>query len=422
MIYVLKLKHEKWYVGYTERVNGERFDEHARGNGAKWTKLHKPIACVGYEEGTMKDENELTLQMMEKYQWMNVRGGCWCKLDMNKPPKRLLRRILAKAASAQLACERFVCKNIRVIIDRIADTKVEFFLNVAGTKHSDVVIKQRPVSATNKHPNLCSSPAAPRIDAEECVGPYFKEKRDLKDKLKQANKMLRMYKQKTATELAHTIMPTTSERDVTPHMVTKTVDPYINEKRDIRGQIRDIRTLIDRYEYQEWVEFPLIMEQLSRNSTNTDVPDNMIRFGDNGAELDSQDDNEPYPIFLPEELFGRPDKYEELEDLIRNGFDRNVYVRNKRTMLTFSGKLDRVNLQNWVIATSKSKSLTLKEVSFSSNEIKTHVLIIWDKAFRAGNRKVFDYESQHPILVRMQNPKELSRVRAFMKAEDDSDC
>lgn len=36
MIYLLLLENNKWYVGYTERKNGERFLEHFKIEGAKW--------------------------------------------------------------------------------------------------------------------------------------------------------------------------------------------------------------------------------------------------------------------------------------------------------------------------------------------------------------------------------------------------
>lgn len=154
MIYVLKLKHEKWYVGYTERANGERLKEHFKGDGAKWTKIYKPLVCVGWDQGTLQDEDELTLQMMEKYQWTNVRGGRWCKIEMKKPPKRLLSRILSKAASAQLMCERFVCKNIVIAIDRVTGkTSARATKNAIGHGH---VIKHQHADLLESTPKLLS--------------------------------------------------------------------------------------------------------------------------------------------------------------------------------------------------------------------------------------------------------------------------
>lgn len=95
MIYVLLLEHEKWYIGYTERENGERFLEHfkiegAKYPGAKWTQLHNPLQVMEFRKGTKDDENELTITYMKKYGWWNVRGGIYCQVEMTTPPKCLI--------------------------------------------------------------------------------------------------------------------------------------------------------------------------------------------------------------------------------------------------------------------------------------------------------------------------------------------
>jgi predicted GIY-YIG superfamily endonuclease len=90
MIYILLLEQNKWYIGYTDRKNGERFIEHFTGIGAKWTQLYKPIQVMEWREGTIEDENIVTLEYMQKYGWWNVRGGSYCQVDMTKPPSKLL--------------------------------------------------------------------------------------------------------------------------------------------------------------------------------------------------------------------------------------------------------------------------------------------------------------------------------------------
>ncbi len=42
--------------------------------------------------GQKDDENELTLQVMEKFGWYNVRGGSWCKINLQVPPTELSTR------------------------------------------------------------------------------------------------------------------------------------------------------------------------------------------------------------------------------------------------------------------------------------------------------------------------------------------
>jgi predicted GIY-YIG superfamily endonuclease len=90
MIYVLLLEQNKWYVGYTDRENGNRFPEHFNNNGSKWTQLYKPLKVVEWRQGTLIDENNVTLEYMKKYGWQNVRGGRYCNIKMKNPPKKLL--------------------------------------------------------------------------------------------------------------------------------------------------------------------------------------------------------------------------------------------------------------------------------------------------------------------------------------------
>lgn len=86
MIYVLLLEKDKWYVGYTDRKDGERFTEHFTGQGSKWTQLYKPVEVMEWRDGTLEDENKVTLEYMQKYGWWNVRGGSYCNIEMSKPP------------------------------------------------------------------------------------------------------------------------------------------------------------------------------------------------------------------------------------------------------------------------------------------------------------------------------------------------
>jgi hypothetical protein len=91
MIYVLLLEQNKIYVGYSSRPDGERFFEHFNYNASKWTTKYRPIQVLQILEGELQQENELTLQMMDKYGWWNVRGGSWCKVEMNNCPTALLK-------------------------------------------------------------------------------------------------------------------------------------------------------------------------------------------------------------------------------------------------------------------------------------------------------------------------------------------
>jgi predicted GIY-YIG superfamily endonuclease len=41
-IYILKLEHNKYYIGKTNNVN-KRLNDHMSNNGSQWTKKYKPI-------------------------------------------------------------------------------------------------------------------------------------------------------------------------------------------------------------------------------------------------------------------------------------------------------------------------------------------------------------------------------------------
>lgn len=92
MIYVLLLENQKIYVGYSARPVGKRFLEHFNYSGSRWTSLHKPLEVLEVMDGDKIREDEVTLNMMERYGWWNVRGGRWCQVDMNSCPEALLTR------------------------------------------------------------------------------------------------------------------------------------------------------------------------------------------------------------------------------------------------------------------------------------------------------------------------------------------
>ena len=88
-VYTLVLEQNKYYVGFTNRTVEERFQEHLEDYGSKWTSIYKPLQILCVRPGDLQTENEVTLQMMRKYGWWNVRGGSWCKVDMFSPPLSL---------------------------------------------------------------------------------------------------------------------------------------------------------------------------------------------------------------------------------------------------------------------------------------------------------------------------------------------
>ena len=82
-IYVLELDDSCFYVGITSRHNPmHRIEEHFSGNGAKWSKLHKPIrllsliylGLISEDEAEVIEENT-TLKYMKAHGYNHVRGG-----------------------------------------------------------------------------------------------------------------------------------------------------------------------------------------------------------------------------------------------------------------------------------------------------------------------------------------------------------
>lgn len=109
-LYALKLENGKYYVGFTGKANPyDRIIEHTSGDGAKWTKRHKPVAVL-----EIRDAGEITLSQvkaleinltwayMMKYGLNNVRGGRF------NSPERMLRvgrnSVLPGYAVETIAC------------------------------------------------------------------------------------------------------------------------------------------------------------------------------------------------------------------------------------------------------------------------------------------------------------------------------
>ena len=72
------------YVGKTNRGK-KRLEQHIKGRGAEWTKLHKPKRVMAYYQGAKdSDEQKVTNQMIRKFGAKKVRGGNITKRKMSK--------------------------------------------------------------------------------------------------------------------------------------------------------------------------------------------------------------------------------------------------------------------------------------------------------------------------------------------------
>lgn len=87
-VYVLLLEGNYYYIGFTENLS-QRLEAHFKGEGAKWTQLHKPVRVIDISPETNDwQEDFTTLCMMRKYGIDRVRGGIWCSTyPLKETPK-----------------------------------------------------------------------------------------------------------------------------------------------------------------------------------------------------------------------------------------------------------------------------------------------------------------------------------------------
>ncbi|CAM4420304.1 GIY-YIG nuclease family protein [Pseudoalteromonas ostreae] len=98
-LYVLKLQNSKLYVGQSIEPE-KRIKAHFKGKGSAWTRLFPPIEIIKQWDSTFTDwklaeveENLITLTLMQKFGWKNVRGGYWSNIDENSTFKGLQKHI-----------------------------------------------------------------------------------------------------------------------------------------------------------------------------------------------------------------------------------------------------------------------------------------------------------------------------------------
>ena len=76
-VYVLLCENAKYYVGVTNDVMFQ-YREHRDGNGAEWTRLHKPLFLENtIDNVSPSDEERITKEYMAVYGIDNVRGASY---------------------------------------------------------------------------------------------------------------------------------------------------------------------------------------------------------------------------------------------------------------------------------------------------------------------------------------------------------
>lgn len=91
-IYILKLKHHKYYVGKTDYPEF-RLKDHFNHHGSEWTRKYKPLEVVEIIEGDEYDEDKYVIMYMQRYGIDNVRGGSFSQLELSEEINNLLARM-----------------------------------------------------------------------------------------------------------------------------------------------------------------------------------------------------------------------------------------------------------------------------------------------------------------------------------------
>jgi hypothetical protein len=103
-IYILKLSHNKFYVGKTHNIF-IRYKQHLNGNGSFWTKKYKPVFIDKLmEECDDYDEDKMVKIYMNKYGIDNVRGGSYIQEHLSKDAKKFIVNELRMANNLCLCC------------------------------------------------------------------------------------------------------------------------------------------------------------------------------------------------------------------------------------------------------------------------------------------------------------------------------
>jgi hypothetical protein len=92
-VYILSCEDGKFYVGRTNDV-GHRFMKHKLGQGAQWTRLHRPTSIADLVPDGPFQELVCTLQVMKNHGIENTRGGPWCNIELSTWDRDQIQKLL----------------------------------------------------------------------------------------------------------------------------------------------------------------------------------------------------------------------------------------------------------------------------------------------------------------------------------------
>ncbi len=105
-VYALELDNNKYYIGKTTNLI-KRYETHICGLGSSWTKKYKPIRIIEIRTSKqLLDELETTLIYMNKYGIDNVRGACFCGIELSFNDKKTIKKMIADMYDICYICNK----------------------------------------------------------------------------------------------------------------------------------------------------------------------------------------------------------------------------------------------------------------------------------------------------------------------------
>jgi hypothetical protein len=105
-VYILKLQHDKYYIGKTTNIKN-RIKNHYSGKGSAWTRKYKPIKVVEIKECCDNfDEDKYTKMYMSIYGIDNVRGGSYCQVKLDKCSVELIEKEIQTSNDSCFRCNK----------------------------------------------------------------------------------------------------------------------------------------------------------------------------------------------------------------------------------------------------------------------------------------------------------------------------
>lgn len=102
-VYVLQCEHGMYYVGKTGNLT-KRIEQHFGGDGAEWTRQHRPQSVVESFNGDQWDEDKTVKRYMSQYGIDKVRGGSYVTQILGEDVKKLLEKELRSAQDRCFKC------------------------------------------------------------------------------------------------------------------------------------------------------------------------------------------------------------------------------------------------------------------------------------------------------------------------------